>query len=92
MDWSVGGDGDGYVTPVSECVKCREVAWKEGANTVVEVPVLKILSTSFTSIFFTSQDLGRFHSDGPEIRLQHTWPQMTAHAQVMLLAISLLCR
>ena len=24
MDWSVGGDGDGYVTPVSECVKCME--------------------------------------------------------------------
>ena len=41
MDWSVGGDGDGYVTPVSECVKCWEVAWEEGANTVVEVPVLK---------------------------------------------------
>ena len=51
-------------------------------------------STSFTSMIdqsFTSQDLGRFHSDSSEIRLQHTWPQMTAHAQVMLLAISLLC-
>ena len=48
MDWSVGGDGDGYVTPVSECVKCREVAWEEGANTVVEGPVLKILAYTCT--------------------------------------------
>ena len=44
VDWSVGGDGDGYVTPVSECVKCWEVAWEEGANTAVEGPVLKILA------------------------------------------------
>ena len=44
MDWSVGGDGDGYVTPVSECVKCREETWEEGANTVVEVPVLEFFS------------------------------------------------
>ena len=48
VDWSVGGDGDGYVTPVSECVKCREVAWEEGANTVVEVPLLKILAYTCT--------------------------------------------
>ena len=48
VDWSVGGDGDGYVTPVSECVKCRQVAWEEEANTVVEVPVLKILAYTCT--------------------------------------------
>ena len=39
-----------------------------------------------------SRDLGRFHSDGPEIFLQHSWPQLSADAQVLLLAISLLCR
>ena len=48
VDWSVGGDCDGYITPVSKCVKCREVAWEEGANTVVEVPVLKMLAYTCT--------------------------------------------
>ena len=51
VDWSVGGDGDGYVAPVSECVKCREVAWEEGANTVNEVPVF--LFFYFFYLFFT---------------------------------------
>ena len=36
VDWSVGGDGDGYVTPVSECVKCREVAWELEKDTFLK--------------------------------------------------------
>ena len=50
--WAISGQWIGQLvgmaTPVSECVKCREVAWEERANKVVEVPILKILAYTCT--------------------------------------------
>ena len=44
----VGTYRKGRLQPVSDCVKCQEVAWEEGANAAVEVPVLKILAYTCT--------------------------------------------